>query len=281
MFKQIKQSLAPIYEPILYLMNKGMLVIAVVFCILVAVLINRTDAQSDSLKDQLSDALHSIQKVAYAPFESLNAIPNFFSNIIVTKSYIAQMELENFALRKQIQELKLELTEFDRLKEQLRYYPSLEKAGITAKVVASKYDGKISYAIIDQGSDAGIKIGSPVINDLGLVGKIASLTSKSARIILLNDNSLHIPVISSHSKVNFVANGRSNVIGNLSARFGSDLHEIQENEIILTSGEGEIFPSGLLVGFSLKSGNSEPLIKIAVDFSKLEFVRILHADMKE
>ncbi|MGL4226594.1 MAG: rod shape-determining protein MreC, partial [Rickettsia sp.] len=52
-------------------------------------------------------------------------------------------------------------------------------------------------------------------------------------------------------------------------------HLVQKDEEIITSGHGNIYPAGILVGYVSKVTQQDVIVDIAADLSKTEFVQIL------
>ena len=65
---------------------------------------------------------------------------------------------------------------------------------VTASVIGlspSNYDQQVE---IDRGSNDGIKVGMPVVNDAGLVGKITRVAPQTSIVMLITHTSYHVPV---------------------------------------------------------------------------------------
>lgn len=99
------------------------------------------------------------------------------------------------------------------------------------------------YLSIDKGEEDGVKIGNVVISENILVGKVISVTPKTAKVILPQDPQIKIPVRTE--------NGSR---GEVSGQFGTKIvlenvlqkESLEEGERIITSGEE--YPAGLLLG---------------------------------
>ena len=65
---------------------------------------------------------------------------------------------------------------------------------VTASIIGlspSNYDQQVE---IDRGSNDGIKVGMPVVNDAGLVGKITRVAPQTSIVMLITHTSYHVPV---------------------------------------------------------------------------------------
>ena len=71
---------------------------------------------------------------------------------------------------------------------------------VNAKVILDK-NSPLNSVIINKGSNAGIKLGMPVLNEGYLAGRIVEVNFVSSRILLLNDLNSRIPVVVSHQEL--------------------------------------------------------------------------------
>ena len=109
--------------------------------------------------------------------------------------------------------------------------------------------------VINIGSKDGIKNGSAAVDGLGLVGRISGVGQKVARVLFLTDISSAIPI-----KIK-----RSNQKG-----------LINIGDRVFTSGDGNVFPSDILVGTILIDNKKKLRVKPVANFESLEFLRILN-----
>jgi len=117
---------------------------------------------------------------------------------------------------------------------------------IPARVIgrdAQPFSGSI---VVDKGTTSGVSVDMPVISTDGIVGIVISVSTRSSRIILLNDKNCRIDVIVQDDRVRGILEGAAD--GSLKLSYVDRQAEVMEGDIIVTSGMGEIFPKGLLVG---------------------------------
>ena len=92
-----------------------------------------------------------------------------------------------------------------------------------------------------------VKKDSAVVSEQGLAGRVSSVGFSSAEVLLVQDIRSSIPVISSDSSLHATLEG--NGLGrNGKLKFLSKTAEFSAGERVYTSGLGEIFPDGILVG---------------------------------
>jgi rod shape-determining protein MreC len=150
--------------------------------------------------------------------------------------------------------------------------PEAQATYISARVIASSNGTFGNSMVVNAGRVNGVKSGQAVLGDAGFIGRVAEVSSHSARVLLLGDVSSRIPVMleTSRSRALLVgANvGRPRLLHTLPGT------RVTASERIVTSGDGGAFPPGLPVGVVANVGDSVIEVQPFVDFDKLEFVRI-------
>lgn len=144
--------------------------------------------------------------------------------------------------------------------------------GATARIV-SEVNGPFSETLLaNAGRAQGVEDDSIAVNEGGLVGRVTHLGERSSRILLVTDFNSRVPVLGENSGVRAIVFGDRDEMGTL-----SDLPERDNflpGERILTSGEGGVFPRGIVVGRAVEDGE-----RWRVAFSMAEtrggFVRLL------
>ncbi|MFY9590225.1 rod shape-determining protein MreC [Rickettsia endosymbiont of Halotydeus destructor] len=143
---------------------------------------------------------------------------------------------------------------------------------VTAKLLSVSLNPFSKSALIAAGKKHGIEVDQVVINAEGLVGRVTEVSNNYSKIMLINDVNSRIPITagSSREKGILAGNGNGGKILYL-----PDNHLIQKDEKIITSGHGNIYPSGILLGYADKVTEKDITVSMVVDLSKTEFVQIL------
>lgn len=189
---------------------------------------------------------------------------------------IKSIEAENDNLKDEVNTLKKNL--------ELNTILS-DKVYQNATVVNRNIDYWYDEVTIDKGSKNGIKKDMAVINNDGLIGKITSVSNYYSTVKLLaNENmsdkiSVKIKIGEEYaygliSKYNAKTNTYTveGISENLTIPKGAD---------VVTTGMGDIFPSGLLVGHITKVTTDNfdlskvALVKSSVNFDNIDYVSIL------
>jgi rod shape-determining protein MreC len=187
---------------------------------------------------------------------------------------------ENRRLKAEVQKLQAEHDANIALRNEKRRYESLlgmrtEPAVpmVTARAVSETRGPFVNARLIDRGADQGIKVGNPVINEHGLIGRVLGTTGGVSRVLLLTDVASKTPVLVDRTDARAILTGDGSDNPKLEYLRGKDT--IREGDRILTSGDGGVFPRGLPVGVAAKGLDGSWRVKLFSEHGSLDFVRVL------
>jgi len=130
-------------------------------------------------------------------------------------------------------------------------------------------------ALINVGQRDGIIEGWPTMDGLGLVGRIAGVGQRTSRVILLTDSNSRIPVTIQPSGQKAILSGTNGIYPEID--FVENLQQIHPGDRVVSSGDGQVFPPGLLVGHLVLAPNGRYQVQLAADYQALEFLQVLRA----
>jgi rod shape-determining protein MreC len=187
---------------------------------------------------------------------------------------------ENRRLKKEVAELKHWRDDAQALRSLNTRYETLMKLrtdpvapSVTARVV-SDTRGPFSHArLADVGSDQGVRIGHPVISDNGVVGRVVGVSKKVSRVLLLTDIDSRTPVMIASTNARAILAGDGGDTPKLLYLRGHDALKL--GDVVLTSGDGGLYPRGLPVGVVDKDMAGGWRVRLYSDRSAIDFVRII------
>lgn len=198
---------------------------------------------------------------------------------------------ENTQLKNEIHELKMANSRYrellatqERLEELLQFKQTINRPVLAAQVIGLDPTGWFKSVIIDKGKWAGLRLDMPVVNAFGVVGRVVSVSSNYAKVLLIIDQNSAVDCLVQRSRDRGMLKGLMSEICKLD--YVAKSNDITVGDIVVTSGLGGVFPKGLPVGRILDvkeiSGELFKDIKIrtAVDFSKLEEVLVILEENK-
>lgn len=139
-------------------------------------------------------------------------------------------------------------TENERLRSLLELRQTTQTPGRAAEVLYDAADPYTRKVVIDQGLSSGIAPGSPVVDERGVIGQVTQVLPFSSEVTLVIDRDLSIPVQNTRTGARSVAFGDASAHGGgLELRFVAANADLQEGDLLTTSGVDGVYPSGLPV----------------------------------
>ncbi len=150
---------------------------------------------------------------------------------------------------------------------------------ITGVVMADSGSPFRQSVLLNVGARDGIVDGWPTMDGIGLVGRISGVGRNTARVILLTDTSSRIPVIIQPSGQRAILAGDNTIYPLL--EFLEDTDAVRPGDRVVSSGDGALFPPGLLIGQAALGTDRRMRVRLAADYERLEFLRVLRAPPTE
>ena len=144
---------------------------------------------------------------------------------------------------------------------------------VTGEVLTDSGSPFSRSGLVNIGRQDGIADGSAAMDGLGVVGRVAGLGEISARIIFLTDISSQVPVVVLPTGQKGILAGDNSGVPLL--QFLEDVETIQPGDRVVTSGDGGVFPVDLLVGQVAIEADGRVRVRLAADYNKLDFIRVL------
>ncbi len=163
----------------------------------------------------------------------------------------ARLRQENDALiieNVQLKEAEAENERLRRLLDFTRTNPSYDYRGgeVGARVIGHDPSAYLDFVIIDLGERQGASLDMPVVTERGLVGRITEVHDTSSEVLLITDVNSAVTALIQTSRAMGVVRGLAGG-GLLLDQVPQDV-EVHEGEIVITSGLGDSFPRGLVIG---------------------------------
>lgn len=219
------------------------------FCSALAIFLMVADTRfnvTQPLRSVLATVLLPIQRTLLVPVEAWNGSQEYMRGLeeAVQARQAAQRELASQAERSvRMDQLSQENA---RLRALLELRPALQVRSQSAEVLYEAPDPYTRKVVIDRGATQGVKLGSPVVNEGGVLGQVTRVYPLSAEITLLNDKDAAIPVLNTRTQQRSAAFGNSDGAG-MELRFLAGNADVQVGDLLTTSGVDGIYPPGMPV----------------------------------
>lgn len=232
-----------------------LLIVIIIIVILIAVLSYalKTDKKLNTFESLIKDTVVEVQKIVYMPFKNFSSMISDYRSLKdvlkenkILKSNVEKiesLEAENAELKKEIEDLKGELS----IEHVLSDYDYLN-----ATVVSRNATTWYNNLTIDKGSHNGISEGMVVINSTGVIGKTTNVSTFSSDVKLITtkdtNNKISVTIISGDNHLTGLINNYDYKTGYLEVEGISNTEKVSVGDLVYTSGLGGVFPSGILIG---------------------------------
>ncbi|MBB3994772.1 rod shape-determining protein MreC [Sulfitobacter undariae] len=144
---------------------------------------------------------------------------------------------------------------------------------VTGVVLADSGSPFRQSVLLNVGARDGLVEGWATMDGIGLVGRISGLGENTARVILLTDTSSRIPAVIQPSGQRAIIAGDNSSAPPIDFLENPDL--VRPGDRVISSGDGGVFPEGLLIGQIAADPSGRLRVRLAADFERLEFLRVL------
>ncbi|HCY99039.1 MAG: rod shape-determining protein MreC [Rhodobacterales bacterium RIFCSPHIGHO2_02_FULL_62_130] len=146
---------------------------------------------------------------------------------------------------------------------------------VTGVVLADSGSPFRQSVLLNVGSRDGIRDGWATMDGIGLVGRISGVGAQTSRVILLTDSNSRVPVLVQPSGQKAILSGDNSSLPPLD--FLEDSDEVRPGDRVISSGDGGVFPAGLLVGQVVMGNDNRLRVALSADYQRLEFLRVLRS----
>lgn len=200
------------------------------------------------LRATLATALYPVQWLAMQPVRAVQNSVDYLTGLDQAKSQSeeAGKKLALQSLRAgQVEQLT---QENNRLRKLLVLRQQLATSVMAAEVLYDAADPYTRKVIIDKGLAQGVDLGSPVLDESGVLGQVTRVHPLVSEVTLLIDRELAIPVLNVRTGARSVAFGDPSAAGSgLELRFMGSNSDVQQGDLLTTSGVDGVYPPGLPV----------------------------------
>jgi rod shape-determining protein MreC len=200
------------------------------------------------LRAVVATILYPIQWVAMRPVQAARYGAEYFESLASAQA-IEEAARRKLALQSQranqVEQLALEN---ERLRKLLDLRSRISTPSLAAEVLYDAADPYSRKVIIDKGLAQGVEAGSPVIDESGVLGQVTRVYPLVSEVTLVTDREQAIPVLNARTGARSVAYGDpSTRSGALELRFMASNADVQEGDLLTTSGVDGVYPPGLPV----------------------------------
>ncbi len=219
------------------------------------------------------DEFASVSLTVATPFYWLTDLPtrmgDWGEDVVISRQSLLKengsLRAEQRVLRAKLQKMASLATENVRLRELLNSTARLKDNVLVAEIIGISPDPLSQHVIVNKGTGAGVYVGQPVIDAYGLFGQVIDVSPISCRVLLITDSSHAVPIQVNRNGVRAVAEGVG-LLHEMELPHVAATTDIQESDILVSSGLGARFPVGYPVAtvVSVVRDPGKPFMKVKV-----------------
>ncbi len=226
------------------------------------------------------DGLATPLSILSVPFKILDGFLGSLFSLTQVRAEAENLREENRRLQDWYNVAQLLKAENQSLRSLLKVRINQSLSNVTVQVIGDTSGPYGQIIIIDGGENERLTKGDAVLGGEGLIGRVMQVNATTSTVLLITDISSRIPIRIEGS----------NVQGILMGSGGQDLmlarlpegSRLNEDERIVTSGIGGVFPPDLPIGVVRIQKNGRVNVAPFADFGRLLYVRVVRMryDMK-
>lgn len=204
---------------------------------------------TDPLRQAVATVLYPVQWLMLRPVEWANQGAGYFQDLqsaqagadTARKALVLQSQRAN-----QAEQL---LQENARLRQLLDLRARLDTPAQAAQILYDTPDPYTRRVVVDRGQMEGVELGAPVLGESGILGQVTRVYPFLSEVTLLVDRDQAIPILNIRTGARGVAYGDpvASHGGGMELRFMSANADVQEGDLLTTSGMDGVYPPGLPV----------------------------------
>lgn len=200
------------------------------------------------LRVVLGTVLYPVQWVALQPVLLLKEAQQYFASLTATRTAQDQASQQHILLAQKANQAEQLLLENARLRKLLDLRERIQSPSMAAQVLYDAADPYSRKVLIDKGMSDNVKLGSPVLDEVGVLGQVTRVYPLVSEVSLITDRDHSIPVLNTRTGARGVAFGDvSTHVDALELRYMAANADVAAGDLLTTSGIDGVYPPGLPV----------------------------------
>jgi rod shape-determining protein MreC len=196
----------------------------------------------------IATVLYPLQLLAMQPVKTLKVASEYFSSLDSAQAVRNAAQTMRITQSLSVNQAGQLMLENERLRKLLGMRERFETFARPAQVLYDAADPYTRKVVIDRGFMQQAKVGSPVVDETGVIGQVTRVYPLVSEVTLLTDRDLAIPVLNIRTGARGVAYGdAANHANAMELRFMAANADVVEGDMLTTSGVDGVYPAGLPV----------------------------------
>ena len=201
---------------------------------------------AENVRQVVALVAYPLQRVAMAPVDLARGVAEYFVSTAELRDENAALRAKQLHASQELMQMRALEEENNQLRRLLEAQRRLPRKSTFAEILYAARDPFSRKVVIDKGSEAGILPGEPVIDDVGVIGQVTRVYLLMSEVTLLSDKDQAIPLQVLRNGLRAVGFGGAEG-GMLELRFMAANADIQQGDVLVTSGIDGTYPPGLPV----------------------------------
>ena len=208
------------------------------------------------------ESTRSALSVLISPIQRLSTMPNSLwqkaGDFFITQNRQHELIKQNDELQLQHQRDAAQLLQLQSLEKENQHLRSLDALPIrnqlktqVAEIIYAERDVFRRKVLVNKGADTDVKLGEVVMDDVGIVGQITRVYPWLSEVTLVTEKDHAVPVQVLRNGLRAIVFGAGDT-SQLSLRYMPNSADIQNDDVLVTSGIDGTYPPGIPVARVIK-----------------------------
>ena len=197
----------------------------------------------EKIRAGLNALAYPIQLIAATPAYVGRSLADFFTTRGTLREDNEKLLVERQALLAKLQQFDAMEEENSRLRHMLGSAAQVADKALAAELVEVSSEPFTRKIVVAKGSQEGVYVGQSVIDAHGIMGQVTQVAGRVSRVTLITDAGHAIPVLDNRSGLRMLVFGTGDP-DKLKIPYLTAAADIQEGDLLVSSGMGGTFPPG-------------------------------------
>lgn len=224
--------------------------VKVIIFVVAAIVLLLVDARLQMLgkvRHVIGMVIYPVQRVAMVPRDVFEVTGEYLTSVSELHDEVERLREKEIQDAQALERVAFLENENRHLRELLGMSQQLKVKSVPAEILYDARNAFVRKVVLNRGSHHGVLPGQAVIDENGVIGQVTEVYLTTCEVTLLTDKDQAIPVLNVRSGERSVAYGRGQQ-GYLELRFMMANADIEEGDLLVTSGIDGVYPAGLAVG---------------------------------
>lgn len=216
---------------------------------------------------------HHCARPVHALLDHCSSYHTLEKNVQSLQEICARLSQENIALHAQLRHAKL-TEELATFKEQYA-----NQAGVLSRILVKNFSDDEHYYLVNQGSFHGITPDSIALYNNQILGRVAQVYPLYCKVLLITDQHCKVAATCARTDARGIVHG-THQLDHCKLAYLSHLASVELHDLVLSSGQGLLFPEGFALGTIIAITKDELCynidIKPTVDLAKLDYCLLVN-----